>query len=147
MTLTKALLGIIFVISSGTGIVDKQGHTANLIPFPPPAIYETWWKEIAECEQLPLPADHTVHWAIVAVRPFYLAADTLHLAMDAMVITTDSITNGYINYSGILDRGLVTHEMAHVLLFKKFGDKYVGQHPDEYYTRCGLVAAGQQKLK
>lgn len=149
-TLTKLALGIIFVTActATSGITDTNGRNANLIPFTPPAIYEAWWQEIADCEQLPLPADHTVQWYIVAVRPFVFATDTSHTALDAAIVESDStVTKGYINYSGILDHGLITHEMTHVLLFKKFGTKYVGGHPDQYYTRCGLVPAGQQKLK
>lgn len=154
MSLTKLLMGIIFVMLASAcatvvtkGIVDANGQLAKLISYPAPAIYETWWQEIADCEQLPLPADHKVQWRIVTVRPFYLAEDSTHRKLDAMIVTTDSVTTGYINYTGILDRGLVEHEMAHSLLFKQYGKTYVGQHPDPYYTRCGLVAAGQQRTK
>jgi hypothetical protein len=152
--LTNLFVKSIFVMSALAcaslpqhGITDVRGRAVNVFGFPPPAIYEDWWHEIADCEHLPLPADHKVYWFIVPVRPFMFLSDSTHKHDDAAIITSDSaIAVAFVNYSGLLDRGLITHEMAHALLFWAFGSKYVGQHPDEFYTRCGLVAVGQQKL-
>jgi hypothetical protein len=155
MTLTKALLGIIFVISSGCAFSqpsiarDTLNQPQSLFRITnPPAIYEDWWKEISDCSHVELPVDHAARttWVIVPVRPFRNKINGVN--EDAAILSESRSRDVtiYVNYTGILDRGLITHEMEHALLFWKYGQKFVGQHPAPYYTQCGLVEKGQQKL-
>lgn len=152
------LLGIIFVMSSACATsqqpvsvmldVQNQPQPQPLLRLTkPPAIFEEWWKFISDCSHVELPADHAARtvWVLVPTRPFRTKKDGVN---DDAVILTDSTRNVaiYVNHTGILDKGLITHEMEHALLFWKFRQKFVGQHPAPYYTQCGLVEKGQQKL-
>lgn len=153
MNLTKAaLLSIMFVMSTAcasgqTVIRDTTNIPVSLLRVSnPPAIYEDWWRSISDCSHVDLPPDHaeSTTWVIVPARPF---RSTINGVNDDGLILTDDTRNVviFINYTGLLDRGLITHEMEHALLFWKFGRKYVGQHPLPYYSQCGLVEKGQQK--
>lgn len=114
----------------------------------PPAIYEEWWKDISDCSHVELPIDHAARttWVIVPVRPFRNEINGINQDAAILSVSTSRDVVIYVNRTGILDRGLITHEMEHALLFWKYGQKFVGQHPAPYYTQCGLVEKGQQKL-
>lgn len=114
----------------------------------PPAIYEEWWKDVSGCSHVELPIDHAARttWVIVPVRPFRNEINGINQDAAILSVSTSRDVVIYVNRTGILDRGLITHEMEHALLFWKYGQKFVGQHPAPYYTQCGLVEKGQQKL-
>lgn len=147
--LTLLLAGIIFVISSACAqsplvALDSAFVPVRLVSFQPPPVYEMWWKEIARCENLDLPPEHAtdVIWVIVPSRPFHFQDDNTNY--DAVTLTPN--VRIYLNHTGLFDRLLVEHEMAHYLLYKEFGNRYVGKHPKPFYGSCGLVEHGQQKL-
>lgn len=149
--LTKWLPAIIFVMSACATAqtmytaTDNTGSPVQLYTYRAPAVYEVWWQEIAACEQLPLPADHIeVKWVLVPARPFYFAEDSTKNGYDAVILTPDPRV--YVTQAGILNRLLIEHEMEHYLLFKKFGRRFVGKHPQPYYSNCGLKQEGQLDL-
>lgn len=148
--LTKLLAGIIFVISafgcasSQSVITDINGAPIPLLRMTTtPQIYEQWWREIAACEALPLPPEHRdVVWVVVPANEFKVSGDSLNRTFNAL--TMSPWVRIFINQSGLFNRGLVTHEQVHALLFWAYGQKYVTKHPEPYYSKCGLVEKGQQ---
>lgn len=148
--LTKLTTAIIFVISgcatSQSYITDINGNPTWAAKYKAPAIYEMWWQQIAECENLPLPPQHKdVVWLMVAKRPFRLAGDSTHTNVDGVALTnSEGVEQIYINYTGVVNAGLVKHEQLHKLLLWKFGKVPTPAHLPPYYEQCGMVASGQQ---
>src|ERR1700674_1574859 len=50
----------------------RPGYSVISLEYPAPPEYEDWWKEIATCENLPLPPIHTrVRFFAIAAREFW----------------------------------------------------------------------------
>lgn len=102
----------------------------------PPSIYDTWWKEIAECEKMPLPIalTKTVKWVQVNSVTFrvgrqqgrtYGLADVDH-------------TTIYVALPSVLDPSVIKHEMVHMLDWWYGEDEGDDYHPQDRFEVCGL---------
>jgi hypothetical protein len=101
-----------------------------------PAIYADWWKEIARCEKLEIPAElaRKVKWVAVNSATFRVAPayETLYGLTD-----TDAITI-VIAQSKVLDKSVVMHEMAHMGNQWNGVDQGADYHPADSFEVCDL---------
>lgn len=111
-----------------------------IAPFVPARIYGRWLGEIAACEGLPLPTQEQ----IAVIRFVEVNASTFEVTMadgtegDRALGAADFGANLiYISFARVYDRDVVVHEFVHWLLHWK-NPKYIGGHPKEYFTKCGL---------
>ena len=107
----------------------------------PPVIYETWWREIAKCESLPLPLEHKkLTWVVVPATTFTFEDTTIvHGWLDAATIMP--VMTIYVRQDKIFDELLIKHEMIHALLYWKYHGAYnrgtnEEEHPSPWYRRC-----------
>jgi hypothetical protein len=110
---------------------------------PDTKIYERWWHEIAECQALPLPPQHTrIEWVHVNAIHFY-DADRDH--PDSTGRIAWDIGKSYIPTGVIMialpykyDEEVIKHEMTHWLIFWS-GAKNKEDHPALFFSgRCGV---------
>lgn len=104
--------------------------------FSPPPIYDQWWKEIATCENLPLPValTKTVKWVILNAHTFRLG-----LQYERMYGFTDTEhTTIYLAMASQLEPEVVKHEMAHMLDYFAGNDEGEDYHPPDIFENCGL---------
>lgn len=104
-----------------------------------PFIYQLWWRQIADCEGLPLPAD-----SLKKVQYFQVnEPDFIPDGVDAIVYAvTFEADQTFIAYPYIWNESLVKHEALHLLLRWK-GDPNWYLHDPVRFSSCGLRIAGQ----
>lgn len=101
-------------------------------------IYETWWREIAECEGLELPGSYKqVRFFHVNGRAFMPAEYPVWL--DGL--TYPKIGRIYVATPYIFSEALVKHEMLHWILWA-LGYRLTDQHPVEMFEKCGIHIQG-----
>jgi hypothetical protein len=120
----------------------RPGMNLILLEYHPPAEYEKWWMEIAQCENLPLPERHFfVQFFAVNGREFTVLNDpfTPPWAFSGWAIGyadpwSDQI---YIAFPYMREEVIVKHEMLHQLM------KWAGERPGHPESRYGLKDIGK----
>lgn len=110
----------------------------SIVAYSQPAIYATWWREIAECEGLESFPDITplVHFFEVK------APDFLVVGVGSVLGATFPLDGQiFIATPFLWDKRLVEHEMMHILLWLN-GYNFGEYHPAEFFDVCGLKPWG-----
>jgi hypothetical protein len=104
--------------------------------FTPPAIYEKWWKEIAECEKIPQPGimAKTVVWVQVNSHTFRIGLQR----GSAFGFTDPERVTIYLALPSVLEEEVVKHEMVHMLDYWHGEDEGEDYHPQDRFEVCGL---------
>lgn len=110
-----------------------------LIEFKQPEFFEQWWQQLASCEDINLPPEHAkTRFYLVNTADLRLKGDTTAL-YGVSSVEGDGVV--ILSLTAILMKGVVTHEMGHLLLDWKGID--VGPyHIAEFFDRCGLKPWG-----
>lgn len=104
-----------------------------------PAIYEQWWHEIADCEGLPLPSEHTRVQFYSVNADLFLPAGYRDNGVQFLGMTYPDLLEIYVGTRYVLRKGLVTHETLHIILAYN-GKRLGAEHPPDFFEVCGLHA-------
>jgi hypothetical protein len=115
-------------------------------------IYEKWWREIANCQGLPLPGAYKhVRWYHINALFFADAREALEADLAGRRIEWalgKSYTFEYQIFVALpykFDEQVIKHEMLHFLLLWD-GQPLSPVHPKPYYARCGMAPEYQRLL-
>lgn len=105
--------------------------------FRAPAIYAEWWKEVGKCEGFDMPVELTRKVKFVEVnsntfREATIFGETLYGLTDPDALTI------ILAQSKVLDKSVVSHEMAHQGAFWNGVDQGKDFHPFDLFENCGL---------
>ncbi len=145
-------LALLFAVSAhaqrprpSADIVLRPTWSLVILEFPEPAIYERWWREIADCEHLPLPAEHlNVRYFAVNGREFgisnidWLIRGVMNWAIGYSIPNKNEM---YLAFPYLDEEYLFKHEATHFLMYWAGED---AGHPESRYgtvdnPHCGIV--------
>lgn len=120
---------------AGTNVYDNP----VVAEYKAPDIYEKWWQELQECEQMSIsrPAQDRIHYYYVMGEYFHM--DYFHTYRDTSQIIGFAniwLDRLYVIKDGVTREGLVKHEMLHFLMWHNGWQ--VG-HPRELFDKCGVT--------
>lgn len=126
-------------------VVPGSWTTVNLsLPamgeYEQPLIYETWWKEIGECEHVTVPLELTKR-----VHFIYVNAPTMIVDRDPGVLgfTSGATLTIYIVLPLVYTKTIVMHEMLHMLDYWNGIDEGKNYHPPSRFGAslpvCGVT--------
>jgi hypothetical protein len=148
------MIGIIFVMSLAipakaqitsirtVGSVGINPAVPMVGSYPILPVYYRWMKELAECENLPLPPIEDFskikffevnasdfQYNDVKDNAFFAVTDAANLVM-------------FVSIAHVFDVWIMKHEFLHVLLYYAFPDhrynKENTEHPELYFGKCGV---------
>jgi hypothetical protein len=102
-----------------------------------PFIYESWWKEIARCQNVVLPEElaRRIKFVVVNSESFILGREWGVMGYASWWTATIYLASGQ-----VFNKQTVQHEMMHLLLTWNGIDQGRNWHPPEYFDRvCGLT--------
>jgi hypothetical protein len=124
-----------------TDAPDKRNETAPWeSEFKAPDLYESWWQDIAACENLPLPPEH------LQTRFYQVNAQVFipqGLSFWVLAVTYPEFNEIYISDSNIWRKSTVEHEMLHMLIKWNHVPEGDDGHPkDRFDNVCGITITG-----
>lgn len=115
----------------------RPGYTNTTIEYPQPDLYEGWWHEIADCESLPLPPQHSqVRFFALSAREFWPLVSPGWAIGYAMTPRGEIL----LAFPYIADPTTVKHEMLHFLLYWNHETKET--HPIDRFGVDGIGMCG-----
>jgi hypothetical protein len=117
-------------------------ETYKVSEYRQPPVYATWWREIAACEELPVPnsaQQASVQFFVVASNYFALDRPGTMAMLAGTYIDEPSV---YMGLPYVWEEGVVKHEMLHLLLHWAKLERPGDDHPPEYFETCGIHTIG-----
>lgn len=120
--------------------------------YPAPPVYTKWLHELERCAKVTFPDTllSQITFIEVNANDFKINADGTHTAPHlAVSVVNEGRT--FISVAHMYNWRTVKHELLHYALYYMFGDKYYGgpygDHPPEYFDKCGLYSAEERSLE
>lgn len=152
MKLRTLVLGLLMLIASTAMAQDtvmvktKDSTRLNtafpmLAEYPRPAIYNTWFKRIADCEGLSLPPQaeiDKIKFVVVNYESFQ--ANLSGIEYDAIMLNRQHTM--IVRLPSVWDYDVIAHEFLHFVLWYHFGNLYEAgsnnTHPAQYFGKCNI---------
>jgi hypothetical protein len=136
----KAQGRVHFNIATPAGKVSPM-YTRISEFIPDAKVYERWWREIADCQGLPLPVQHLqIKWVQINAVHFY---DADYDKPDATGLMYWDLGKSYLELGIIMiampyryDEEVIKHEMTHFLMV--WAGEKPGHSPLHYSGACGV---------